>query len=106
MGAASAAVDQRLMELLQGRFGLARHCDAIRRYLLLGQVRLCSCGVHRRERRRDFGSWPLWLWMVDPRAVRRGRPPIAYCAAWVSAQRAKAAVRLYGRRFDVRELDG
>uniref|UniRef100_A0A7S3QYS6 Gamma-tubulin complex component n=1 Tax=Dunaliella tertiolecta TaxID=3047 RepID=A0A7S3QYS6_DUNTE len=34
---ASAMVDRRLMEVLMGRFQFAKHCDAVRRYLLLGQ---------------------------------------------------------------------
>lgn len=38
VGEASAVVDQRLLHLLTSRFHLSRHCDAIRRYLLLGQV--------------------------------------------------------------------
>mmetsp|Transcript_8944 Transcript_8944/g.19114 ORF Transcript_8944/g.19114 Transcript_8944/m.19114 type:complete len:880 (+) Transcript_8944:124-2763(+) len=34
---ASAEVDKRLMETLSSRFHLAKHCDAVRRYLLLAQ---------------------------------------------------------------------
>ena len=34
---ASAQVDARLMKVLYSRHHLDRHCDAIRRYLLLGQ---------------------------------------------------------------------
>ena len=34
---ASAVVDKRLISILFDKFHLAKHCDAIRRYLLLGQ---------------------------------------------------------------------
>ncbi|GAX86220.1 hypothetical protein CEUSTIGMA_g13633.t1 [Chlamydomonas eustigma] len=34
---ASAGVDQRVMEMLINKFDLAKHCDAMRRYVLLGQ---------------------------------------------------------------------
>mgnify|MGYP001811110447 CR=1 FL=1 len=35
---ATREVDARLMDVLRERQGLARHCDALRRYVLLGQV--------------------------------------------------------------------
>lgn len=37
VGSAAQQVDQRLMEVLYSKYHLERHCDAIRRYLLLGQ---------------------------------------------------------------------
>jgi gamma-tubulin complex component 3 len=37
VASASAGVDQRVMELLLSKFNLAKHCDAMRRYVLLGQ---------------------------------------------------------------------
>lgn len=45
---ASGDVDRRLIDLLFNTFSLAKHCDAMRRYVLLGQgdfvqVRVCIC---------------------------------------------------------------
>lgn len=37
MARAAGEVDGRVMEQLWGRHHLAAHCDAVRRYLLLGQ---------------------------------------------------------------------
>jgi gamma-tubulin complex component 3 len=34
---ASTHVDQRLIDLLFNKFSLYKHCDAIKRYMLLGQ---------------------------------------------------------------------
>lgn len=39
VAAATCEVDARLMEVLRERAGLVRHADALRRYVLLGQVR-------------------------------------------------------------------
>jgi hypothetical protein len=49
VAAAARDVDARLMAVLWERQALGRHCDALRRYVLLGQV--CARGA------RQLGVW-------------------------------------------------
>lgn len=46
MVSASRSVDARLMDVLRSTGEWDRHCSAIRRYLLLGQVRPHMTGCH------------------------------------------------------------
>lgn len=49
-------VDGRVMELLRGRFGLSKHFDAVRRYLLLGQGDFVQVGATRTA----AATWSAW----------------------------------------------
>ena len=40
MDAAAAGIDRHVTSVLLGKHRFAAHCDAIKRYLLLGQARL------------------------------------------------------------------
>jgi hypothetical protein len=42
---AGRSIDARLMAVLHSRGELSRHCQAIRRYLLMGQVGVCCSTV-------------------------------------------------------------
>ena len=52
---ASSQVDSRLIEVLLGRFQLCKHCDAIRRYLLLGQGDFVQALMDAVRRGGEFG---------------------------------------------------
>ena len=42
---AGAEIDRHVVETLHAKYGLTSHCDALKRYVLLGQVRKLTHGT-------------------------------------------------------------